>query len=74
MLLGRQAVMAGFAGRNQFAYFKPSKEELELLNAGGFIEMNQVGTVVQPFALSVWPPDIPDDPPGVARGHGQDSA
>ena len=63
MLIGLTPTLPGFSGVDQFAYFKPSERELELLNAGGFIEMNQLGTVVQPFSLSVWPADIPDDPP-----------
>ena len=49
--------LSGFAGREQYAYFRPTVEELELLNAGGFLEMCQIGTVVQPFSLAVWPPE-----------------
>ena len=58
MLLGYTHVMQGYNGRNQFAYFKPTEAELELLNAGGFLELNQIGQVVQPFSLAVWPADV----------------
>lgn len=57
MLIGRQT-LPGFPGRAQYAYFRPSAAELELLNAGGFLEMCQLGQVVQPFSLAVWPADI----------------
>lgn len=53
MLLGRKPAMPGFAGRDQLAYFKPTPVELEVLNRGGCLELNQLGTVVQPFALNV---------------------
>lgn len=52
MLLGRQPVMPGFGGRDQLAYFRPTPEELEVLNRGGYLELNQLGSVVQPFALN----------------------
>lgn len=55
MLIGGQ-VLTGFAGRAQYAYFRPTEEELAQLLAGGFLEMCQIGTVVQPFSLVVWPP------------------
>jgi hypothetical protein len=54
MLIGGR-LLTGFAGRAQYAYFKPSADELAQLNAGGFLEMCQIGTVVQPFSLVVWP-------------------
>lgn len=54
MLIGGRP-LTGFPGRAQYAYFRPSAEELEQLNAGGFLEMLQIGTVVQPFGLAVWP-------------------
>lgn len=60
MLLGTEPAMPGFAGRDQLVYFKPSAHELAVLNAGGLIEMNQVGNVVQPFALNVWAADQPE--------------
>ena len=47
--------LTGFGGRAQYAYFRPTPDELEQLNAGGFLEMCQIGTVVQPFSLTVWP-------------------
>lgn len=55
MLLGRTQAMPGFGGRDQLAFFKPSPEELDALNAGGLLVMNQLGQVVQPFSLGVWP-------------------
>ena len=54
MLIGAER-LPGFRGRAQYAYFRPTSAELELLNAGGFLEMCQIGTVVQPFSLAVWP-------------------
>lgn len=53
MLIGGRP-LTNFAGREQFAYFRPTASELAILNAGGFLEMCQIGTVVQPFSLSVW--------------------
>jgi hypothetical protein len=53
--------MPGFTGKRQYAYFRPSARELEQLNAGGFIEFCQYGSVVQPFSASVWAPN-PDAP------------
>lgn len=61
MLLGSHPVMTGFSGRDQFAYFKPSEAELKLLNEGGYLELNQIGTVVQPFSLQVWAADTPTE-------------
>lgn len=52
--------LSGFGGREQYAYFRPTPDELALLNAGGFLEMCQIGTVVQPFSLEVWAPPLPD--------------
>lgn len=60
MLLGREPAMPGFNGRDQLAYFKPSAADLEVLNAGGLLVMNQLGQVVQPFSVSVWPADRTD--------------
>lgn len=54
MLIGGR-VLTGFPGREQYAYFRPTQAELDQLNAGGFLEMCQIGTVVQPFSLAVWP-------------------
>jgi len=47
-------------GRAQYAYFRPSEEELETLRNGGFIELCQYGSVVQPFSAAVWPPSEHD--------------
>lgn len=55
MLIGQNPSMPGFAGHDQIAYFKPTEDELAILNAGGYLVMNQLGTVVQPFSLGVWP-------------------
>jgi hypothetical protein len=55
MLLGRGPYQ-GFHGRGQFAYFRPTADELAVLNAGGYLELCQIGRVVQPFALNVCPP------------------
>lgn len=57
MLLGDRPAMPGFGGRDQLAYFKPTPEELEALNNGAVLELNQLGQVVQPFALNVVPGD-----------------
>lgn len=54
MLISPSQAMSGFGGRSQYAYFRPNERELEILNNGGFLELNQIGSVVQPFALSVW--------------------
>ncbi|HEU5032743.1 MAG TPA: hypothetical protein VFV01_48030 [Spirillospora sp.] len=61
MLLGATPALPGFAGRDQLAYFKPSQVELDWLNAGGYVVMNQIGSVVQPFSVSVWPGSEPLD-------------
>lgn len=45
----------GFGGRPQYAYYRPTEDELEELRKGGFIEFAQYGTVVQPFSATVWP-------------------
>jgi hypothetical protein len=60
MLLERSS-FPGFTGRGQFAYFRPTPDELAVLNAGGYLEMCQIGRVVQPFALNVLP--AADGPP-----------
>lgn len=58
MLLGPwPGPLPGFGGREQFAYYRPSTEEVAHLARGGFLEMCQIGSVVQPFSLAVWPPD-----------------
>lgn len=57
MLIGSRPAMPGFEGRDQFAFFKPTEADLAVLNAGGYLVMNQLGTVVQPFSLGVWPSD-----------------
>jgi len=44
----------GFGGRAQYAYYRPTPEELDLLRDGGFIEFAQYGQVVQPFSAAVW--------------------
>lgn len=36
------------------AYVKPTPEQLEVLNAGGYIEMVQWTPQVVPFGLAVW--------------------
>lgn len=67
--------LTGFSGRSQYAYFKPTPDELELLNAGGFLEMCQIGTVVQPFSLAVWPGEVSAEPvedfSGLPRAKGE---
>jgi hypothetical protein len=61
MLIGGQP-LPGFTGRAQYAYYRPTPEELEQLLAGGFLELCQIGNVVQPFSLAVWPaPEPPLD-------------
>lgn len=45
----------GYAGRAQYAYYRPTTAELEHLANGGFIEFCQYGQVVQPFSATVWP-------------------
>ena len=55
MLLGQAPVLPGFEGRDQLAFFRPSEHDLAVLNAGGYLVINQIGVVVQPFSLGVWP-------------------
>lgn len=59
MLIADHADHPGI-GRGQYAYFRPTPAELEILNAGGFIEFAQYGDVVQPFGAAVWSvaPDV----------------
>jgi hypothetical protein len=47
----------GYPARRQYAYFRPSEDELEVLRNGGFIEFCQYGQVVQPFSATVWGAD-----------------
>lgn len=47
--------LPGYGGRSQYAYFRPSPAELEMLAGGGYIEFNQLGVHVQPFSAVVWP-------------------
>lgn len=54
MILGDVPAMPGFPGRDQLVFFKPSPEELEALNNGAYLMLNQLGSVVQPFSLSIW--------------------
>lgn len=35
------------------SYFRPTAEELAVLNAGGYLEVAQYGQVLQPFAVEV---------------------
>lgn len=58
MLLGGGFTLPGFTGRDQRAFFKPSATDLAILNAGGYLVMNQIGQVVQPFSLGTWPADV----------------
>jgi predicted RNase H-like HicB family nuclease len=55
MLVSPPGRIPGFGGRANYAYFRPTPEELEQLKAGGFIELAQYGSVVQPFGMAVWP-------------------
>lgn len=57
MLLGDVRAMPGFDGRDQLAFFKPTAADLATLNAGGYLVLNQLGHVVQPFSLGVWAAD-----------------
>lgn len=54
MLIGPPPIPGFPQGRANYVYYKPSAEEIEQLRAGGFIEMAQYGSVVQPFSLAVW--------------------
>jgi hypothetical protein len=56
----------GVMARRFYAYYRPSPFELELLNAGGFIEIAQYGNFVQPFSCSIWAADHDD----MARNQG----
>lgn len=49
----------GFPARAQYAYYRPTETELEHLRNGGFIELCQYGSVVQPFSAVVWPSPPP---------------
>lgn len=55
MLISPPGRIPGFGGRANYAYFRPAEEDLEQLRAGGFIELAQYGSVVQPFGMAVWP-------------------
>ena len=50
----REMSIPGFPSKRQYAYFRPSKEEIEILQRGGFIEFCQYGNVVQPFSAEIW--------------------
>lgn len=54
MLVGTRPEPA-FGTRANFAYFRPSAEELAVLAAGGYLELCLIGAAVQPFALNVCP-------------------
>lgn len=55
MLIGKFPDMAlGPRYFPQRAYYQPDEGELETLNAGGYIEVTQWGSVVQPFACHIW--------------------
>lgn len=47
----------GYTTRRFYAYFRPSDDELAMLNDGGFIEVAQYGLGVQPFGAAIWPPE-----------------
>ena len=36
-------------------YFKPSEHDLAVLNAGGYVDVQQWGDVLQPFGCGVFP-------------------
>lgn len=56
MLVSNSSRIPGFpAGRANYAYFRPTADEVEQLASGGFIELAQYGQVVQPFGMAVWP-------------------
>lgn len=57
MLIGDRPVMAGFPGRDQMVFYRPDAYDLQLLNDGGVICFNQLGTVVQPFSVGVYAGD-----------------
>lgn len=42
-----------FGAPAHHAYYKPTPDELAVLNAGGYLELTQIGATVQPFALNV---------------------
>lgn len=50
--------LPGFGGRPQYAYYRPTPEELQQLGNGGFIEFCQIGDTVQPFSAAVWPAPV----------------
>lgn len=55
MLVSPVSLSSG-VGRPHYAYFRPSAEDLERLNAGGFLELALYGNGVQPFGLAAWGP------------------
>ena len=58
MLVSRRGEqMTGCPGRRFYAYYRPTETELERLNDGGFIEVLQIGNVVQPFGCAIWSAD-----------------
>jgi hypothetical protein len=44
---------AGGIPRGNYAYYRPTETEIEMLRNGGFLELAQYGHVVQPFGLRV---------------------
>lgn len=40
-----------------YAHFRPTEQELADLNAGGTIEMLQLGPAPQPFSVICWAPE-----------------
>ena len=54
---GQAEQMTGFVARRFYAYYRPTEAELARLNDGGFIEILQVGNVVQPFGCAIWSAD-----------------
>lgn len=55
MLISPPGRIPGYGGRANYVYYRPSDADIERLREGGFIEMAQYGSVVQPFSLTVWP-------------------
>lgn len=56
-MLTRCLATEGFTAPTHYAYFRPTAEDLAVLNAGGFLELAQIGNGVQPFALNVMSAD-----------------
>lgn len=52
-MIASETTRETFGTLSHFAFFKPTPDELAVLQAGGVLELCQIGAAVQPFALNV---------------------